>query len=100
MADREENYEGLEIRTGFINRKEYGFRDFGEGVGVHIYGLKEMHGQYLGGVLSDREMNVADTHLLECRRCENHWDALTSKLEDSSALDRPENTPDDDEEIK
>lgn len=45
--------------------------------------LKAVHQSYLSGSLTDEQCWQIDKHLLSCRRCENHWDALSSELEES-----------------
>lgn len=45
--------------------------------------LAHWHREYLSGRLSDDECTVLDEHLIQCRRCENQWDALTGEYEDA-----------------
>ena len=47
-----------------------------------IKALAKCHADYLGGVMSADDCCLLDNHLLHCRRCENHWAALTSAMED------------------
>jgi len=72
------NSNGTNSESGFQNRKEYGFREDG-----CIFGYKDMHEAYFDGELTDRECLVVDGHLLECRLCENTWDALTNEMEET-----------------
>ena len=45
--------------------------------------LYAVHRSYLSGFLTDEQCWHIEEHLLSCRRCENHWDALSSEMEDS-----------------
>lgn len=58
---------------------------------------------YMNGDLSDKSCMLLERHLLQCRRCENTWDALTLKMTDAmqseagptdcSPLSVPEGSP-------
>lgn len=68
--------DGLSRATG--GHPAFGFREDG-----CVRRLAAVHQSYLSGALMDEQCWQVDTHLLSCRRCENHWDALTGQLEDS-----------------
>ena len=62
----------------FRNRSEFGFRNDG-----CIYGIDEMVAKYREGDLTDLECLCVDRHLLECRVCENAWDARMDEWEET-----------------
>ena len=45
--------------------------------------LKAVHQSYMDGYLSEEECWNIDRHLFCCRYCQNHFDALTSQMEES-----------------
>lgn len=49
--------------------------------------LKAAFAYDMQGMLSKDEQKRIDWHLLGCRRCENHWEALLCELEDSFPFD-------------
>ena len=51
-----------------------------------IADLRRWHSRYLVGELNEEQCGKLDAHLLHCRRCENHWDALTLVRADSFPL--------------
>jgi predicted anti-sigma-YlaC factor YlaD len=59
----------------FLNRDDFGFKD------GHIYGFEEATLTYLGGRLSEGEMDVIDAHLMKCRACQSPWDAWVREYE-------------------
>ncbi len=58
--------------------------------------LADLHRAYVSGLLADELMLKIDRHLMACRRCENHWDALTSALEDGMPTETCEDDQEDD----
>ena len=59
-----------------------------------IESLRAVHAAYMTGLLVHEENWLVDVHLMACRRCENHWDALTSHWDDAWLYDGDEESND------
>lgn len=57
----------------------------------HIQNMAMWHARYLNGDLLDNKDQDIDKHLLDCRRCENQWDALSREEGEKFAWYEDEN---------